>query len=70
MGMTNKIKTLCAIRDINQQELAKKLNTPQSNLSKKYLKDNWKESDLQEIAQALNADFKGSFILKEDGKEV
>ena len=70
MGMTNKIKALCAIRGINQQQLAEKLNTPQSNLSKKYLKDNWKESDLQEIAQILNADFKGSFILKEDGKEV
>ena len=40
--MTNKIKALCAIRGINQQQLAEKLNTPQSNLSKKYLKDNWK----------------------------
>lgn len=70
MGMTNKIKALCAIRGINQQQLAEKLKTPQSNLSKKYLKDNWKESDLREIAELLNADFKGSFILKEDGKEV
>lgn len=70
MGMTNKIKILCSIRGINQQQLAAKLNTPQSNLSKKYIKDNWKESDLQKIAQLLNADFKGTFVLKEDGKEV
>lgn len=68
--MTNKIKALCAIRGITQQELAEKLNTPQSNLSKKYKKDNWKESDLQEIAEILNADFKGSFILRDTNEQV
>ena len=64
MGMTNKIKALCAMRGITQQELADKLNTPQSNLSKKYKKDDWRESDLQKIAEVLNANFKGCFKLK------
>lgn len=68
--MTNRIKALCAMRDITQQELAEKLNTPQSNLSKKYKKDDWRESDLQEIAEILNADFKGYFVLKENGEQV
>ena len=68
--MTKHIKALCLERGINQQELAKILDTPQSNLSKKYLKDNWKESDLEEIASKLNAKFKGTFVLNEDGKEV
>lgn len=70
MGMTNKIKALCAIRDVNQQELAQKLGVSQPVLSKKFKLDNWREADLQEIAEILRADFKGSFILKEDGKEI
>ena len=69
MGMTNKIKALCAMRGITQQELADKLNTPQSNLSKKYKKDDWRESDLQKIAEVLNADFKGCFILNETDEQ-
>lgn len=67
--MTNKIKALCAMRGITQQELADKLNTPQSNLSKKYKKDDWRESDLQKIAEVLNADFKGCFILNETDEQ-
>ena len=67
--MTNKIKALCAMRGITQQELADKLNTPQSNLSKKYKKDDWRESDLQKIAEVLNANFKGCFTLNETGEQ-
>lgn len=70
MGMTNHIKALCAIRGIEQKELAKKLGVSQPVLSKKYKLDNWREKDLQDIAQLLNADYKGVFILKEDGKEI
>lgn len=70
MEITNKIKALCAIRGITQQELADKLNTPQSNLSKKYKMDNWRESDLMEIAEILNADFKGNFILRDTGEQI
>lgn len=70
IGMTKKIKALCALRGIGQKELAEKLNTPQSNLSKKYIKDNWRESDLVEIAEVLNAKFDGSFVLKESGDRV
>lgn len=70
MGMTNKIKALCAIRGIGQRELAIKLNTPQSNLSKKYKNDNWRESDLREIADVLNADFKGNFVLRDTNEQI
>ena len=70
MSMTKKIKSLCLERGITQKELAEKLNTPQSNLSKKYLKDDWRESDLIEIANVLNSDFKGTFVLRENGKEI
>lgn len=68
--MTNKIKALCAIRNVNQQELANKLNTPQSNLSKKMKNDNWRESDLIKIADILNAEFKGYFELKDTKERI
>lgn len=68
--MTNKIKALCAIRGINQQELAEKLGTPQSNLSKKYKLDNWRTEDLIQIADILNADFEGNFVLRDTKERV
>ena len=64
MGMTKKIKMLMIERDITQAELAKKLNTPQSNLSKKMKLDDWRESDLKEIAAALDANYESNFIPK------
>lgn len=70
MGMTNKIKALCAMRGITQQELADKLHVSQPVLSKKYKLDNWREDDLKEIAEILNADFEGKFVLKDTGDKV
>lgn len=63
MGMTNKIKALCAIKGIGQKELAELLDVSQPVLSKKYKLDNWRESDLQEIAKVLNVEYKGIFVL-------
>lgn len=63
LGMTNKIKALCAIKGIGQKELAELLDVSQPVLSKKYKLDNWRESDLQEIAKVLNVEYKGIFVL-------
>ena len=70
MSMTKRIKMLCDLRGIGQKELAEMLNTPQSNLSKKYKRDNWRESDLQQIAELLDADFEGHFILRDTKKTI
>lgn len=67
--MTNKIKALCAIKGIGQKELADLLNVSQPVLSKKYKLDNWRESDLQEIAKVLHVEYKGMFILN-DGETI
>lgn len=70
MGMTNHIKALCAIREVDQMELAKRLGISQPALSKKYKLDNWRENDLRQIAEVLDASFKGIFVLNENGKEI
>lgn len=70
MGMTEKIKILLIKRDMTQRELADKLGTSQANLSKKYKLDDWRESDLEEIAKILNASFDGSFVLNESKEKI
>lgn len=70
MGMTEKIKILLIKRGLTQKELADKLGISQPVLSKKYKLDNWREDDLKSIADALQADFEGSFILKDTKERI
>lgn len=69
MGMATKIKMLMAAKDLNITQLAEKLGTSQSNLSKKLKRDNFSENELQEIADILGAKFEAYFIL-EDGTKI
>lgn len=55
-----------AQREITQTQLAEKLGSTQSNFANKLKRDNFSENELQAIAKALNATFKGEFILNED----
>ena len=66
MSMTEKIKILLIKRGMTQKELAEKLHCSSANLSKKYRLDDWRESDLQEIAKICGCKFEGRFILNEN----
>lgn len=68
--MTKKINMLLIETGIEKKELASRLNTSPSNLSGKLKRDNFSETELQAIAKACNATFKGSFIMNETGKEI
>lgn len=70
MGMTEKIKILLIKRGLTQKELADKLGISQPVLSKKYKLDNWREDDLNKIAEVLQADFEGSFVLKDTKERI
>lgn len=70
MSMTEKIKILLIKRGMTQKELAEKLNVSQPVLSKKYKLDNWREDDLKQIAEILQADFEGTFILKDTKERI
>lgn len=54
---TEKIKILMIKCGTNQKELAAKLGISQPALSKKFKLNDWRESDLKEIANACGADF-------------
>lgn len=69
MDIKVQIKILCAACDINQRELAKRLGTSQQNLSAKMKRGTFTVQDLEKIAEAVGAKYKGLFILP-DGREI
>ena len=54
MNITKKIKLLLVENEMTATQLAKKIGTTQSNLSKKMKNESYTLSDLEKIAEALN----------------
>lgn len=63
------IKMLCGFREIPLSDLAEKLGKSTSNFYQMLKRDNFRESELQQIADILNCDLKITFIDRESGKE-
>ena len=59
-----KIKSILIYKDSTITELAAKLNKSTQNLSNLLKKDNFRESELIDIADALNCDLEINFIDK------
>lgn len=68
IGSTEKIKILMIKKDITQAELAEKLGVSQPTLSKKFKLDDWRESDLKEIARVCGCQHESNFII--NGEKV
>lgn len=63
MNITKKIKLLLVENEMTATQLAEKIGTTQSNLSKKMKNESYTVSDLEKIAEVLNMeliiDFRG-----------
>ena len=70
MSMSEKIRITLIKRKISITELAVNLGTSQSNLSNKLKRDNFSEKELKQIAEILNCDFKGIFVMRDTGEEI
>lgn len=70
MSMSEKIRIALVKRKISITELAARLGTSQSNLSNKLKRDNFSEKELNQIAEILDCDFKGVFVMKDTGEEI
>lgn len=70
MSMAKKIKLLLVERELGQNDLAERLGTSLPNLNRKLRRDNFSEQDLIKIANALDCDFKGIFVMRDTGKEI
>ena len=65
MAMTEQIRImLVKSGNISESELARRLGISPQNLHNKMKRDNFTESDLREIANALNCNLKIQFISK------
>lgn len=67
--MAEQIKILLIKKGMTITDLAKLINTSTQNLSNKLKRDDFKMSELKEIAEALNVVFENHFIM-EDGTKV
>ncbi|MBD7984393.1 helix-turn-helix transcriptional regulator [Sporosarcina sp. Sa2YVA2] len=54
MDLTKEIKKLLVDKDMNATQLAEKIGTTQSNLSKKMANGTYSVTDLEKIAEALD----------------
>jgi cyanate lyase len=61
---------LLTAREMTIKDLSKKTSTSSQNITVKLRRNNLSESDLQQVAQACNADFESIFELKDTGKEI
>lgn len=70
MDGTKIIKRLLVEKGINTVELAKRLKCGTANIYNKYRRNNFSVNEMEEIADALGADLKISFIDRETGELI
>lgn len=70
MGMTIKIKTILLEKGMSIKELGNKLGYQGNSFYNKLTLDNWRENDLQTIAEVLGYSYDGVFTDKETGKQI
>ena len=63
---------LCRVKkgNISEAELARRTGQTPQNMNNKYKRNTFKVSELEKVAEALDADLKISFIDRETGKAI
>lgn len=69
MSMTEKIRIMLVKRKMSAVDLAKILECSPTNIYNNLKRDNFSKKELKQIADILNCDFKGIFVMR-DTKEV
>ena len=70
LTMGEKIRTILHRRKITMDELAKRTGQSRQNLSNKMKRDNFTETDLAEIAAALDCNLSINFQMKDTGETL
>ena len=65
MKLTKKVKRLMVESDLNATQLAERIETTQSNLSRKMKNESYSVNDLIKIAEATNVKLEINFILED-----
>lgn len=71
MAMTETIRiALVKCGNLSESELARRMGISPQNLHNKMKRDNFTETDLQEIANALGLELRIEFVKPETGEKV
>lgn len=70
MSMAEKIKIMLIKRKMSAVDLSKILDCTPTNIYNKLKRDNFSEKELKQLADILNCDFKGTFIMRDTGEEI
>jgi len=71
MKMAEKIRILLIkCGNISMAELARRLNRTPQSFSNSMKLDNFTQSDLEEIAEALNVKYESNFIIPETNEKI
>lgn len=70
MSMTLKIKMILLEKNMTIKQLSEKLGYNGSNLYNKLDRDNFSETELHAIADALDCDYEGIFTFRDSGKKI
>ena len=54
---------------MSKTALAKSLNTSSANLSHKFKRDDFRESEIKKIAEVLNCTFEPNLVLNDSGEK-
>ena len=71
MSMVQKIRIACVMRgNITESELARRMGTTPQNFNNKMKRDNFTETDLAEIAAALDCTLSINFQMNDSGETL
>jgi len=72
MDSAKKIRLLLVHRDMMLKELASSMSPPMKpqNLSNRMKLNDFRESDLERIAEALNCDLEINFVMRDTGEKI
>lgn len=71
MDVREYIRLCCVKRgNMSEAELARRTGQTPQNLNNKYKRNSFKVSELERVAEALDAELKISFIAKETGEPI
>lgn len=70
MDLAETIKIICIKHKLSMSELAERTKQSQPNLANKLRRNDFKTSELEKIAEALNCELKISFIDKDTAQPL
>lgn len=70
LSIGEKIRVILKRRNMKVSDLARILNTSQSNISGKLARDNFSEKEVREIAEALNCSYEAVFTLNDTNEVI